>query len=67
MLVLTPEPDQSEAVRSALDALRLPDERLTVHALALDRHGLEVTVGDAVLPLRQHFTNFAATAYAGGD
>ena len=66
LLVLTRQPDQAEAVRAALQRLNMPEERLSVHALALDRNGLEVTVGDAVLPLRQQFTNFAAAHTASG-
>ncbi|KAF0302690.1 L-fucose kinase [Amphibalanus amphitrite] len=66
LLVLTRQPDQAEAVRAALEALDMPEERLSVHTPALDRHGLEVTVGDAVLPLRQQFTNFAS-AHTGND
>ena len=64
LLILTRRPDQAGPVRAALEALNMPEERLSVHAVALDRHGLEVTVGDAVLPLRQSFTSYA-TAHTG--
>lgn len=59
LLVLTKAPDQETAVLARLDALELREENLSVHRVAVDREGLQVTVGDQKLPLKQHFTNYA--------